>query len=441
MAIIQQQSLFSWADWDDDTNFQGLKKLEQTIDSLPDENLMRVLEEERAKGRDDHPVRAMWNSIVAMFVYGHATVESLRAELGRNAQLRAVCGFDLFGKNPVPSAAAYSRFITKLLGHPHELAEMFETLCRMSAEALPDFAKILGVDGKPIDSRAKKLSENANSGRRGEHDANTGVKKVFRDRPDGTREVKEKRWFGFKVHAVTDCIHELPVAFTVTKASTSELREVERIIDDLSVKRRDILDHCEYFTADRGYDAASLNKTLWDDFGIRPVIAIRDMRGEDEGGDGTRRLDRGPENITYDFRGRVYCHNSRGERFQMAHGGFEESRQCTKFRCPAKHYGLGCPDCGNCPVKSAVRIKLSEDRRIFTPLSRASYAWHDKYKKRTACERMFSRLAGSFGSDFRLCRGLDKVHAFVTISFCLMHAVAFARLKNGQPKLIRSLVA
>lgn len=441
MAIIRQQSLFTWRDWDDEENLGDLKRLRAVLESLPDEGLVRALEEERGRGRDDHPVRAVWNSLVAMFVFGHPSVESLRRELGRNAQLREMCGFDVFSRTPVPSSAAYSRFVTKLLDHQEEIDALFSGMLDRVSASLPGFGEVLGVDGKAVSSRAHKLSARPDSGRRGEHDANTGVKKVFRDRPDGTREEVLKTWFGFKVHAVVDCVYELPVAFTVTRASSPELPEAERIIEGLAERRPGLPGRCKYFTADRGYDSTGLIENLWDGHGIKPVIAIRNMRGEDEGGDGTRRLSSGPANITYDYRGNVYCHDSAGRRYLMAHGGFESSRGSTKFRCPAHHYGMTCPDCGKCPVGLAVRIPLSEDRRVFTPLARASYAWQDVYKRRSSCERVFSRLAGSFGVDIRLCRGLKKVTSFVSIAFSLMLAVAIGHIRESRPELVRRLLA
>ena len=59
---------------------------------------MRQLERERYKGRDDYPVRAMWDSILAGIVFQHETIEKLRRELARNGQLREMCGF--FNKVP-----------------------------------------------------------------------------------------------------------------------------------------------------------------------------------------------------------------------------------------------------------------------------------------------------------------------------------------------------
>src|SRR5690554_3021532 len=90
MAIIPQKSLFLW---DEIENLEDLERLRLVIEYMPDEGLMRKLEKERGKGRDDYPVRAMWNSVLAGVVFQHISVESLRRELSRNGQLRYMCGF------------------------------------------------------------------------------------------------------------------------------------------------------------------------------------------------------------------------------------------------------------------------------------------------------------------------------------------------------------
>ena len=45
---------------------------------------MQTLEAARGRGRDDYPVRAMWNSVLAGIVFQHPSIESLRRELSRN---------------------------------------------------------------------------------------------------------------------------------------------------------------------------------------------------------------------------------------------------------------------------------------------------------------------------------------------------------------------
>ncbi|MGI5098396.1 transposase, partial [Treponema socranskii] len=72
---------------------------------------MKVLEAARGHGRDDYPVRAVWNSIIAGIVFEHETIASLRRELKRNPALCDICGFEVLkGEGCIPKAGVYSRF-------------------------------------------------------------------------------------------------------------------------------------------------------------------------------------------------------------------------------------------------------------------------------------------------------------------------------------------
>ncbi len=93
MAIIPQAQLFSW---DQIEASSDLDRLRMTLESMPDEPLMRILERERKGRRDDYPIRPLWNSVIAGIVFEHKSIESLRRELSRNAELRQACGFDVF---------------------------------------------------------------------------------------------------------------------------------------------------------------------------------------------------------------------------------------------------------------------------------------------------------------------------------------------------------
>lgn len=61
---------------------------------MNDTKIIHKLYEIRGKGRNDWPCEAMWNSLVASFLFEHETVEGLLRELRRNKQLRALCGFE-----------------------------------------------------------------------------------------------------------------------------------------------------------------------------------------------------------------------------------------------------------------------------------------------------------------------------------------------------------
>jgi hypothetical protein len=60
-------------------------------------------------------------------------------------------------------------------------------------------------------------------------------------------------------------------------------------------------------------------------------------------------------------------------------------------------------------VAQGLRIPLAEDRRIFTPIDRASYQWEKEYDKRTSVERVNSRLDVSFGFELHTIRGMAKM--------------------------------
>jgi hypothetical protein len=152
MAIIPQQRLFGWEKIE---KLGDLERLRLVVEYMPDEDLMRKLEEIRNNGRDDYPVRATWNSVLAGVVFQHPSVEHLRRELDRNGQLRYMCGLD-----SVPTSSAYSRFLYSLLQNPEDVDAIFYKLVDEIKEVLPDFGKILAIDGKAIQTHVGYPSTN-----------------------------------------------------------------------------------------------------------------------------------------------------------------------------------------------------------------------------------------------------------------------------------------
>ena len=433
MAIIQQKQLFGWKEIDE---LGDLQRLLLVINYMPDEELMKKLELLRGKGRNDYPVRAVWNSILAGIVYQHPSIESLRRELSRNAQLRQVCGFDLFlGEQVVPPAYVYSRYCSKLMKHSEIIEEIFTLLLEEISELLPDFGKVLAIDSKAINSLARRKSQEKEADGRRDTDADFGTKTYRGKRKDGTTWEKIVSWFGYKLHLVVDAVYELPVDFLVTKASVSDVKAGHELIDRMGETK--ILEICEVLTADKGYDDVKLIEKLWDKYKTRPVIDIRNMWKDSE----KDCLLTGKDNITYDYEGTVYCYcPETNKRLEMAFGGFEKDRETLKYRCPAKHYGLDCRGMNKCCASGGIRIPLEEDRRIFTPLARSSYKWDTYYKKRTSVERVYGRLDESYGFEKHFIRGLQKMKLRCTLSMIVMLAMAVGRIREKQKKHMRSLV-
>ncbi|MGI6518553.1 MAG: transposase [Bacillota bacterium] len=437
MAIIPQKQLFRWNEVEE---LGDLERLKLVIDYLPDEELMQALEDERGNGRNDYPVRVVWNSMLAGIVFQHKTTESLRRELMRNGQLRQICGFDItLGVEGVPSASAYTRFLCNLMKHEKEVDGIFNSLVRMLCDELPGFGEVLAIDGKALESYARPRraeSEKPYDGRR-DIDANFGVKTYKGRNKDGSVWEKTMSWFGYKLHLIVDAVYELPVAFRVTQASRSEIKEARTLVDEMALRLPEIVDRCMYLTGDKGYDDTKMTTKLWDEYRIKPVIDIRNAWRDGE----ETKLVTGRENVVYDYKGTVYCYSPEDyRRCEMVPGGFEKDRDALKHLCPAKYYGVECRGKDACPVKSGVRIPLHEDRRVFTPVARPSAKWKKIYDKRTAVERVNSRIDRVFGFEDHCIRGLRKMNLRCSLALVTMLAMALGRIRTKQEHKLRSLV-
>ncbi|NSW84430.1 MAG: transposase, partial [Syntrophothermus sp.] len=352
-----------------------------------------------------------------------------------NAQLRWECGV----RGAVPPSWVFSRFLKKLLAETDAIGELFERLAAETMSLMPDFGKTLAIDGKVIRSHGKPLKKgavNTADGRR-ETDADWTAKVYTGQRADGTTWQKTIWQFGYKLHLLVDAQYELPVAYSVSRASESESPQAHKLLANIKQRQPLLLERCEVMLADRGYDDAKLLSALWDEHEIKPVIDIRNCWQDGE----QTHLMPGTQNIVYDYRGNVYCHcPDTAKRLSMAYGGFEKKRNTLKYRCPAREYALKCKGSARCKWGSGIRIKLDTDRRIFVPIARSSYKWEREYKKRTAVERVNSRLDVSFGFERHYIRGLKKMRARVGLALCVMLAMAVGRLRSRQKHLMRSLV-
>ena len=438
MAIIQELHFFSWKNFQDEIhNLGDLERLKLVIETMPDGKLIQILQALRGNGRNDHPIQAIWNSLLAGIVFDHSSIESLRRELLRNAQLREMCGFDpIKGVQGVPSKSAYHRFLCQLLKHEPFIREMFDTLIKELTTLLPNFGTHLTGDGKAIHSFGKPAKGSLGDRRR-EEDADWG-KKVYRGvDANGKPWEQIKSWFGFRLHLIVEGEAEMPIAYQVTKASVGEQPIMRQMIENLNHTHPELILRCENLMLDKGYDAKETIVLLWDKYQIRPIIDIRNMWKEKE----TKLLTtRRIKNVTYDFKGTVFCHCPiTGEVRCMAYGGFEKKRESLKYLCPAMHYGVECKGARQCPLyMKSIRIPLKEDRRIFTPVARSSYKWKTLYNKRSSVERVNSRIDIAYNFERHYIRGLKKMELRCGLALCVMLSICVGRLKESHPELIRS---
>ena len=476
--------------WHHVESLPDLERLRLVLATLPDGEIVAALEAGRGRGRNDYPVRAMWHALIAGVVFQHASIQSLLREMGRNPALLEICGFDPLPfqsapvtelreetegasvvthpaqvRSTVPSHWNFSRFLGRVVRLEKErglVSAMVESLRASLFEEVPDFGRHLGYDGKAIESHSTgRVAED--KGETSDPDADWGKHETTGvHSKTGKIWKKVKSWFGYGLHLIADTQYELPVAFEVTRASDAEAKMLPEMLETLFAKAPQMADRCDDFSADRGLDNAPQKKQLWDKWAIRPLIDTRLMwRAEKEEPDYdpskpiTRPLfpDRA-DVVVHDERGRVSCVCPRtGEVRAMAYQGLEADRGVCgtiKYRCPAAAFGFDCAGSEACHRAGGVepgeygrivRIDLDKhDRRIFTPTPWGSPSWRRGYNRRSAMERINSRLDNSFNFETHYIRGLAKMKTRVGLALAVMMALALGQVRAGHAERMRSLV-
>ena len=365
-------------------------------------------------------------------------------------------------RDGVPSAWNFSRFLSAVVKVEEEeglIGAMMRQLREELMEEVEDFGEHLGYDGKALKSHSTGRKSHK-TGKASDAEADWGKHETGgKDRRTGKLWRRVKSWFGYRVHVIADTRHEIPVACRVTRASRSEVKELEAMSEEVFTETPELAKRCREFSADRGLDSGGLKEKLWDQYGIRPLIEPRQLwkqerqeGGQDAGEAITRPLypDRA-DTIVHTERGEVYCFCPRsGRQRRLAFQGFEAKRGTLKYRCPAAAYGRLCQGQRLCYQAAGtqagaygriVRIPLAaQDRRIFTPTPYGSPSWKRGYRRRNALERIYSRLDNDFGFERHFLRGRSRVAARVSLAMTVMMALALAQARAGRRSHMRSLV-
>ena len=248
-----------------------LVELRAIFKILPDGPLLARLRAYRpAAGRPSYPVRAMWRAHVACYVLNLSNTNALIRELEDDPALRRLCGFS--PRRPLPHRRTFNRFIRRLSDHDDLVEAVFTGVVNELKTLLPDMGEVVAIDGTMVSTHADPRRDT-------DTEAGWGVSHSSRSRrSDGV--VLE---FGYKLHALGDTAHDLPLAVTVTTGSRHDSPELPPLV----AKAKGMYDWLKpkVAVADRGYDAASNHQALWFEHEIIPVIH---MRKPSSRGDGLR---------------------------------------------------------------------------------------------------------------------------------------------------------
>lgn len=418
MKIIPQISVFDYSEIE---ILGDLERCKLLIGNVPDEKIVNQLIKMRGKGRNDYPVIPVWNSLLIMPLIECSKVEQLRRELSRNRDLRKICGFNdydyYFGKSKlVPPPKAYTNMIKNLKKIEPLLKECFNELREFMYENLKNYGKDVGEDGKIFLSQAKRPNNNGDiDDGRCDMDADFTIKENYYKDPK-TREtkVKKKTYFGYRYHLLADVNYELPIEYTVTKASTSEKEQLKKHIEMLPEER---LEKIETLSADKGYDAKNIICFLKSK-GIKPVI---DIRNQWKDGEETKQYK--DTNLVYTYDGKVSIVEEKGEIIPLKYLGYDKIKDTLRYQHKNKVYS----------------IDINYNSRIFTPIARDSKKWKRTYNKRTALERINGRMDRDFNLENNKVRGLKKATVMIDLMMIGMMTMAKGHIVNKHPEKIRKL--
>jgi hypothetical protein len=409
MRLYTSQPLFAWDALEDSPSLKTLRRL---LDALPDGKLLDSLRQARGKGRDDHPVSALWGVVLLTIVLRHVGFEACLDELRRNDGLRRLIGIEQ--ESDVPDKWNVSRFLEVLGQEPHltYLREVFDHLVQRLGLAVPNLGEHSAGDATSLNGRAKKNPQLRQDEIKQGLPQPSGGRKEYKDDDGNVTKVVE--WFGYKIHLVVDVKHEVSLGYRIsdTKSGDNEV-----LADVLSQARANLpAGRIKTLAFDKAADDGEVHEMLHE-AGIKPVIQNRAMWKEEServlGG-------RIPLHIVHDEAGTVFCYDRVSDppvRHRMAYIGYEPDRETIKYRCPARHEDWSCPSEARCNEGKdyglTVRIPCTQDLRRFPPIPRATKQFERLYKGRTAVERVNARLKVFWGADDGNITGSRRFHAFV----------------------------
>lgn len=409
---VRQGELLSFEEW---VKTDRSSRLIQVLEALDAEKLLGALDQERRGRRDDYPNRVMWYSLLAGMVYGRVTIASLIEELHINPGLRYLCGIK--HERGVPTASAFSRFIQRLMKYQELLETVFHQAVGSLSELLPELGKNVVIDSTDVHAYANEHRKPS-----ADPDARWGVKGKGRNK-EGQRE--PYRWLGYKVHLAVCGDYELPLAFKVTPANKPDGKELIPLLKDLKVRHPQVKERMEHVIADKGYDDTANYRAVVEEYGAKPVIPLN------LGGEKT------PPGIC-NHQGTPLC----AAKLPMSYAGYDNGY--LKYRAPCLTKGVKCPQrvrcCSARGYGLVVKLRVSADYRRYTPLPRETKKWQRVYNKRSAVERVNSRLKEHLLLDELRVRGLTRVRVRITLSLLVMVGAALAMAQREKWDSLRAIV-
>lgn len=400
---IRQDCIFSF---EDALKIQPQSRLEIIINTLDYKPVLEKLNkpDKGKSGPKPYSAYAMLNALIAMRLENMNGFTQLVERLKYDAYLRYVCGFEVFGITP--SITTFSRFYSRLIEEDC-LSVLFSSLVNQAEEmGLLDLTAV-AIDSTKVDAYEKavpnkKIIQNGKS-------ANWGIKSDTNGNP--------MKWFGYKLHIVTDVKSGLPVALKVTPASNTDASVVEELLE---LTAKNTTTRIYYYLMDSGYDQHNIYSLIRDKYQAQAITALNNRSAKQP-------------KAGLDWDGTPVCTAG----YRMVYWGSYKGE--NKFRCP---HILGKCDClfgsawcSESNYGMVVKTKVKDDPRLFCTPHRGTANWQKLYNMRTFSERCFSRFKENLGLETGLTvRKIKKVEAHAYLCAITMIAAVISVNQENNTK-------
>jgi len=352
----------------------------------------------RPLGRLGYPISVLLKTLMAGYVLGVKNTNDLLRRMQEDPILSTICGFEC-GKPPC--RRTIYRFTKKLIEHQGLVDRCFDKIVDRLSQTLPRFGDIVAMDGTPVHSHSNPDKHSTTLS-----DPQAGW--VYKE---GN---KNKRWvWGYHFHLVADATYELPIAKALTVYNEAESAMAIPILK--TAKETFKWFHPEAVICDKGYDSAAIFESIVKDIGADPIINIRNRASGDA-----------PE-ITGSSADPI-CPGG----LPLIYRSWDKSKGSLQYQCPEKAGKAICPLADKCTIKRVWIKPVHDYRRFGYRIKRGTNEFKELYQKRTAIERVNSRLKDKRRLDSHCLRGLQKLALHCTLSVIAMNAMALAKAQAGE---------
>ena len=381
------------------------REFKNMLDSADAPDLLDRLDEYRhGVGRRGYSNKTLWRAYLASFILNLPSTNELIRRLQEDSSLREVCGFG----DSLPHRTTFNRFINRLADHQDLIEDALLHLTDDLKAGLPGLGEVVAVDSTVVETYSNPNKKHVSD-----------AQASWTAKPSEKNSDELEWYFGYKFHLMVDARHGVPITGFTTTASKNDTQFLSPLMD--KAKGLHEWFRPNFVVADKGYDSAANHRKVMK----RDALAIIPARKPSDG----------------NVREGIYLED--GTPTCMGMVGMEYVKSDPKrghlFRCRPQgcrlKYRKGVRYC-----KDLEWFEPSDNPRLLGPIHRGSKQWKGLYRLRQSVERVFKSAKQSLRLEGHYIRGLRKIALHALMSVLVFQVTALARLRLGQPELLRWMV-